>query len=139
MISYEDEYPLSYKYIDVKDKIVLDIGADIGTSAKWFIEHGASKVIAYSLDLQEIFDDKIEWHFEWHGEYIKADVLKIDCEGCECMLTQNMIEKYKEWYIAIHKFAFCYYAMKKYLKSVGKLVYVTPDKKERMYVRSYYE
>jgi hypothetical protein len=25
--------------------------------------------------------------------------------------------------------------MKKYLKLVGKLVYVTPDKKERMYAR----
>ena len=71
--------------------------------------------------------------------FVLNDVLKIDCECCECMLTQNMIEKYKEWYIAIHKFAFCYYAIKKYLNSVGKLVYVTSDKKERMYARSYYE
>ena len=28
---------------------------------------------------------------------------------------------------------------KKAIKSNGKLVYVTPDKKERMYARSYYE
>lgn len=139
MISYEDEYPLSYKYIDVKDKIVLDIGADIGTSAKWFIEQGASKVIAYSLDLQEIFDDKIEWHFEWNGEYVFAQVLKIDCEGCECMLTPELINRYPEWYIAIHTFSKCYNEMKKYIKRIGKLVYVTPDKKERLYARSYYE
>ena len=48
MISYENEYPDAYKYIDVKDKIVLDIGADIGTSAKWFINQGAKKVICYN-------------------------------------------------------------------------------------------
>ena len=43
MISYENEYPDAYRYIDVKDKIVLDIGVDIGTSAKWFINQGAKK------------------------------------------------------------------------------------------------
>ena len=54
MISYENEYPDAYRYIDVKDKVVLDIGADIGTSAKWFINQGAKKVICYSLDMQKI-------------------------------------------------------------------------------------
>ncbi len=139
MISYENEYPDAYRYIDVKDKVVLDIGADIGTSAKWFINQGAKKVICYSLDMQKIFDDKIEWHFEWHGEYVFAQVLKIDCEGCECMLTPELINRYPEWYIAIHTFSKCYNEMKKYIKRMGKLVYVTPDKKEKMYARSYYE
>jgi hypothetical protein len=52
------------------------------------------------------------------------------------MLTPELINRYPEWYIAIHTFSKCYNEMKKYIKRIGKLVYVTPDKKERMYVRS---
>lgn len=133
--SYIKEYPQSYVYIDVKGKTVLDIGADVGTSALWFIGHGAEKVICYSLDKQEVFNDKIVWCGEWHGEYIPADVLKIDCEGCECMLTPELINKYQEWYIAVHTFSSCYNPLREYLEQNGKLVFITPDKKEYLYAK----
>ena len=133
IISYLNEYLESYNYINVKGKTVLDIGADVGTSPFYFLTLGAEKVIAYATEQQAIKDKRIEWHNKWNGEYIKADVLKIDCEGCECMITEDIIEKYREWYIAIHTFSSCFESMRDYLVKHGKLVFTTPDKKEYLY------
>ena len=135
IISYINEYLQSYKFIDVKNKIVLDIGSDIGTSPFYFLSQGAIKVIAYSLNTQRIFDERIDWHTKWNGEYVQADILKIDCEGCECLLTKELIEKYNEWYIAIHIWSGCFNSMKEYLEQKGKLVFITKDKKEYMYAK----
>lgn len=135
LISLLNEYLQSYNVINVKDKTILDIGADIGSSAFYFLSCGAKKVICYSNENQAIYDDRIEWHGIWKGEYIPADVLKIDCEGCECMLTKNIIEKYNEWYIAIHNFSNCFNSLKNYLEINGKLVFITKDKKELMYAK----
>ncbi len=131
-----NEYFKSYSVIDVKGKTVLDIGADIGTSAFYFLSKGATNVIAFSMEPQEIFDNRIEWHNQWKGDYIEADILKIDCEGCECLLYHEFIEKYQEWYIAIHTFSNCFFPMKKYLESHGTLVFITPDKREYLYCKS---
>ena len=136
ILSYLNEYRKAYITIDVKDKIILDIGADVGTSAFYFLTLGAKKIICYSLENQKIFDEKIEWHGKWYGEYTYADILKIDCEGCECMLTKEIIEKYNEWYIAIHIWSNCFNDMEKYLQNNGKLVFVTPDNKEFLYVKN---
>lgn len=135
--SYIREYPLTYVNIDVNGKTVLDIGADVGTSAEWFIKQGAKRVICFSLEEQEIFDERIEWHGKWNGEYVKADVLKIDCEGCECLLTQEVIEKYSEYYIAIHTFAQCFLKLKEYLQKNANIIFITPDKKEEMYISKF--
>lgn len=135
ILSYINEYPQSYKFINIKDKIVLDIGGDVGTSAFYFLALGAKKVIVYSLQQQKVFDSRIEWHNEWNGLYIPADVLKIDCEGCECSLTKETIEKYNEWYIAIHIWSDCFENMKKYIETKGILTFITPDKKELMYTK----
>ena len=130
---YWHEYADSYTAIDVTGRVVLDIGADCGSSAVWFIQHGAKRVVCYSLEEQQCHDERIEWHGEWKGEYILADVLKVDCEGCECMLTPEVIEKYEQWYIAVHTFAPCYGTMKAYLLAHGKLIYMTPDRREELY------
>ena len=135
IVSYLNEYLQSYTVIDVKGKTVLDIGADIGTSPFYFLTLGAKSVIAYSNEPQAIFDSRIEWRNKWNGEYVEADVLKIDCEGCECLLYHEFIEKYNEWYIAIHTFSNCFYPMKEYLETRGTLVFITPDKKELLYAK----
>lgn len=136
VFSYMNEYFKSYSVIDVKGKTVIDIGADVGTSAFYFLCKGANLVIAYSLEPQKIFDDKLVWRKDWKGEYIEGDVFKIDCEGCECLLTKDIIERYPEWYIAIHTFSNCFNPMKEYLETHGQLVFITPDKKEYLYAKS---
>lgn len=132
---YWHEYEQSYTYIDVAGKTILDIGADSGSSAYWFLIHGAKKVICYSGEAQILFDDRIEWHGKWRGEYVPADILKIDCEGCECNLTLPLIFRYREYYIAVHNFAGCYTFLKSFLELDGKLVFTTPDGVEMMYAK----
>ena len=40
------EIQRSYGWLDVSDKVVLDVGAHIGSFSKWAIDHGARMVIA---------------------------------------------------------------------------------------------
>ena len=40
--------------IDVKDRVVVDIGADWGSSSLYFLARGARKVIAFDLSLIHI-------------------------------------------------------------------------------------
>jgi len=94
-----------YGRYDYRDKIILDIGADFGLSPKFFIDHGAKKVIAYSPMRQkrQFMDPKIEWNRRyWKGEEINADFLKIDCEGCEYYKPIDFYLSYPEALIAIH-------------------------------------
>lgn len=133
--NYWEEYSQSYVSINVKDKVVLDIGGDFGSSAVWFLRRGAKKVIVYTRDEPLLFDDRIEYHGSWNGEYVPADVLKIDCEGCECLLSRELIEKYDHYYIATHIFAPCFDAMTEYLREHAKVVFTTKDGIEIMYAR----
>ena len=134
-VTYWEEYSQSYTSIDVNGKIVLDIGGDVGSSAIWFLRQGASKVIVYTLDEPVLFDSRIEYHGAWNGEYVPADVLKIDCEGCECYLSPDLIEKYDHYYIATHVFAPCFDNITEYLRGKAKVVYTTSDHIEIMYAK----
>lgn len=44
------QWQVQYLPIDVHDKIVLDVGAGEGETAKFFIDHGAKHVIAVEAD-----------------------------------------------------------------------------------------
>lgn len=103
-----------YASLPVKDKVVLDIGANIGDSPIYFALRGAKKVFAiepfkesYDLAVRNIRANHLEDRIEliWSScssvdnptanpplitldnlieRYnINADILKIDCEGCE--------------------------------------------------------
>lgn len=100
------EFQETYAQSNLNDKVVIDVGADIGITPSLFIKHGAKKVIAYSLDRQsnKYVDRAVEWRGKWTGELPKGDIFKIDCEGCEYVLDSpdKIIELYPEWYIAIH-------------------------------------
>jgi len=112
LINGQEEYNImtdiynSYAKLDVyKGKTILDVGSDFGLSPFYFIQRGASKVIAFSPMRQRkwLINPKIEWHRKyWQREERAADFLKIDCEGCEYQRPVDFYLLYPEALIAIH-------------------------------------
>jgi len=100
-------YEIYGKY-DYRGKVILDIGADFGLSPKFFIDHGAVRVIAYSplRQKRQFKDPRIQWKREyWQGRISQqdyADFLKMDCEGCEYYEPVGFYFLYPEALIAIH-------------------------------------
>ena len=99
MKQHNENYDVHYGYIDWKGKVVLDCGADYGSTAKHFLEHGAAKIIAVEYDdqywgalialskkenvvpLQRFLSTAQD--FETLLDEYQVDVVKSDCEGCE--------------------------------------------------------
>ena len=96
----------TYKYINVKNKTVLDVGADFGFSPLFFIKEGAESVIAYSLDFQlfGLRNKKIKFHRKpWDGLSHNALIGKFDCEGCEYITPVRWyFNAFESCYLAIH-------------------------------------
>lgn len=108
------DYIWSYGSMDWKGKSVLDIGADIGSSAYFFLSKGASEVYLAESDPQyrkqyqvlkktiPLLQRSMLLPLDWKQQ--KADVLKMDCEGCElALLGEELLENYSEWIIGLHK------------------------------------
>jgi len=118
VFSYPEDYERFYGKIDYKDKVVLDIGADYGSTADFFFCKGASKVIGVEGN-KSIFDQ-----LKKNAEYIpelfpiflyvdnskqisdlleeyRPDIVKIDCEGCEIVFLDlsNEIFSIPESYV----------------------------------------
>ena len=109
------DYLWSYSSINWKTKVVLDIGADIGSSALFFLMNGAYYV--YLLEKEQEYrttyerikqkypllkDSTMLENPDYTPHYI--DVLKMDCEGCELsLLTEELLHKSKEFVIGLHK------------------------------------
>jgi len=131
-----------YGYLDVKGKVVADVGAYLGETAVMFARMGARWVHAYepvyykyamrNLELNNITNATVHPYGVWTeedmlnialagtasglatGEFkietkpvedVIADVVKIDCEGCEwslLTLTCPTIRKAEEYAIEIH-------------------------------------
>lgn len=144
---YDAELESSYGALDVEGRTVVDIGADCGSSAWYFLQKGATKVICYEADedqYQELIkncrgDNRVEPHRRWNGESVDGDVLKVDCEGCELALTGEFFVKFKHFAIAIHPYMYpthTYRRIRDLLTGNGAiLTVVTPDSQEEMYVR----
>lgn len=98
-----------YGKLNLKGRIILDIGADWGSTPHFFISQGAKQVIAvegndgYYKRMKENFrdDPRVTPIFRYIreprdiGKLIeehKPDIVKIDCEGCERHLP--MVQKY---------------------------------------------
>ncbi|MGC8588904.1 MAG: hypothetical protein ACP5LI_07775 [Hydrogenobaculum sp.] len=109
------DYIWSYGKIFWYDKVVLDIGADIGSSALFFLLNGASKV--YLVEKEEEYRQtyrklKEKYPLLQKTELIEPkdinkvqfDVLKMDCEGCEFyMLNEDLLTNSNEFVIGLHK------------------------------------
>lgn len=109
------DYIWSYGSINWKGKIVLDIGADIGSSVMFFLMNGAKYV--YLLEKERRYKTIYE-NIKQKYPILKTstllknlvympsniDVLKMDCEGCELsLLTEEILNKSKEFIIGLHK------------------------------------
>ena len=125
-----DQYDLHLDY-DYKDKVILDIGAEVGTSAEFFLNRGAkfvwcvegdqrlvnlgnSNIVRHYLGRAQMLPAmwiKTPWDFEqlfcmygWEGPQ-KVNLIKIDIEGWECcMLSMNedILAAQQEFIIDIH-------------------------------------
>lgn len=111
-----------YGFIDYRDKVVVDVGADYGTTASFFLNRGAVMVVAVEGDeelfsqLQENVKDVPEvvavkcWissvkDFTDLIETYRPDVLKVDCEGCEVHLLDvedNIFRKVSTYLLEVH-------------------------------------
>jgi len=111
---YYYEYNECYGNLDLKDKIIIHIGGDCGSSSYFFIKNGAKYVIFYEKDKELLkkyqdvcrelnFCDKVEAREEWKaGDYPNGDIFIMDCEGCEENINFNELLKYKLICIAVH-------------------------------------
>jgi hypothetical protein len=102
---------VALRKIECKKKVVLDIGASSGDTAVYFLKRGASVVYTYETDPKKIKailalnDPRIIFLGQWSGQQPRADVLKMDCEGCESRLSGQgylMLNRYPQWIIGVH-------------------------------------
>ena len=72
-------------YLPIPEGTILDIGAGAGETAKFFLEHGATKVICVEMDKEAI--KLLHENFDGNNRVIivpeRIDKIKIDIEGSE--------------------------------------------------------
>ena len=133
---YYPECEQYYSKLEVKGKVVIDVGCDFGTTPMYFISRGAKKVIGFSLDKQYFRDYRYK-HFDLNEQpevlngvidglslsqdEAKVFVLKSDCEGCEWNFTIPFIETFSDWIIACHT-PIRNQELFDYIKANGKLI-----------------
>jgi len=119
---FNEDYNECWGYVDYEGKTVLDLGADYGSTAYYFLKKGAKKVIAVEGD--EILARKLEVNYgedsrvscitKWIGnandieQLIKSypcDIAKVDIEGAEIYLAEvshKALLSVKKWFIETH-------------------------------------
>lgn len=118
---YGENYDLHWQGINFYGKRVLDVGADVGSTASYFLSKGASLVYAvegnpsyYELLVQNAqYEPRIIPLFlfikntqDWLDLLeLKPDVIKVDCERCEQYLfnlPDPLFSEVREWLIETH-------------------------------------
>jgi len=119
---YNEDYEQCWGCVSYKDKTVLDLGADYGSTAHYFLKKGAKKVIAVEGEeilarkLKENFgeDSRVscvsKWiskseHIEWLIKTYPCDIVKVDIEGAEIHIEKVSPEallSVNEWLIETH-------------------------------------
>jgi len=117
---YNEDYDTHWNFTSFKDKSILDLGADYGSTAYYFLRRGANKVIAVEGDSQ--LASKLKLHFQNDDKVITIkdfidspkkieklisehhpSLIKVDIEGNEKnILGINNIKQVNEWLIEAH-------------------------------------
>ena len=138
---YFDECIIFYDELIVKDKIVIDLGSDFGTSPMCFLRNGAKYVYGFSLD-EDYFKDKNYKHIQLDVNSIEGKKilnlickenigysLKIDIEGSEWKLNKEIFENAYDWIIALH-YPITSYALFNYIMRNGYVFFENQNKNE---------
>jgi hypothetical protein len=116
---YFENYDEHWGFTDFKNKVILDLGADYGSTAYYFLNKGALKVIAVEGD--KYLAERLKLNFKddprvvpiyleiKSGKDIEElidmyhpDIVKVDIEGAEINILSVNIRKVKEWLIETH-------------------------------------
>jgi hypothetical protein len=125
----KDENPINHwGFLDVKDRIVLDLGCGINseflpTPYYFIVERGAKKVIGVDSNEQSYqwfkqnfnvqnfipFKDMVDRYekFEFYFDYFKPDVVKMDVEGSEIYMNafnNKLFDSVEEIAIEYHSY-----------------------------------
>jgi len=117
-----DNYEGQYGFVNYKGKVVLDVGADYGSTAAFFLSRGAVQVVA--VEGAEEFFSQLEENarevpqvtpvkclvsspqdFEGLIATYQPDIVKVDCEGCERHLlnvSTKTFRKVSEYLLETH-------------------------------------
>ena len=132
-----EDFEQHWCHIDCKNKVVLDLGADFGSTAKCFLAKGAKAVIPVEGDAnlyhrlklsypnaEMCFVDstaKMKELLEKH----EADIVKVDIELGEIWLqtqTDELLRKFKEWMIEGHKWVITELLIERFAKAGFSLI-----------------
>lgn len=125
-----EDYDCHWNYTDFNNKTILDIGADYGSTAYWFLKRGAKKVVAVEADDGHFKTLELNVGSGLLGETesihlcvcqpsdyniliatYKPDIVKIDIEGHERPLLEadkEIVKSVPEYLIETHTDAiFC--------------------------------
>lgn len=136
---YGEDYDKHWNFTSFKNKTILDLGADYGSTAYYFLRKKASKVIAVEGDPQ--LASKLRLYFQNGDEVVTIEdfidspkkieklifeyhpnLVKVDIEGSEKYLLEiDNVEQVNEWLIEAHSDEI-YQALSKFL--VGHSFYV---------------
>jgi precorrin-6B methylase 2 len=116
---YLEDYDSHWGFTDFKNKVILDLGADYGSTAYYFLQKGAGMVIAVEGN-DELFE-KLKRNFKDNPKVIpihmkisrgqqveelidkyRPDLVKVDIEGAEIYILNADVKKVKEWLIETH-------------------------------------
>jgi precorrin-6B methylase 2 len=120
--AFDEDYNKHWRYVSFVGKTVLDLGADYGSTADYFLANGARRVIAVegnkelACKLHRNFgnDKRVACVQKWIAsgkdiskliEKYAPDIVKVDIEGEEKRLLDIGVEtlaKVKEWLVETH-------------------------------------
>ena len=117
-----EDYEVHWGFADYKDKVILDIGADYGSTADFFLHKGARNVIAIECHpehfqrLEALAKENpgmvaINMRIASATDFLvllkqyDVDIMKVDCEGCEAWLLELddvALSQVPEYLVEIH-------------------------------------